>query len=86
MPPLSSQWRSLAQFEEDPSFVACAAQEFPGLAEALASPRDRRRVLKLMAAAFAMSGLGGCDAGAPSGSLVPAVRVPPNIIRYGPCA
>ena len=65
---------------DDPSFVARAAQEFPGLAEALASPHDRRRVLKLMAAAFAMGGLGGCDVGAPGGTLIPAVRVPPNII------
>ena len=27
-----------------------------------------------------MGGLGGCDAGAPDGHLIPAVRVPPNII------
>ncbi len=80
MPPLKRQWRSLEQLADDPSFVARAAQEFPGLAEALASPHHRRRVLKLMAAAFAMGGLGGCDAGAPEGHLIPAVRVPPNII------
>ncbi len=80
MPPLSRQWRSLEQAAQDPSFVARAAEEFPGLAEALAAPRDRRRVLQLMAAAFAMSGLGGCDDGAPGGTLIPAVRIPPNII------
>jgi molybdopterin-containing oxidoreductase family iron-sulfur binding subunit len=80
MPPLNPQWRSLEHLADDPSFVARAAQEFPGLAEALASPRDRRGVLKLMAASFAMGGLGGCDVGAPGGTLVPAVRVPPNII------
>jgi len=80
MPPLSRQWRSLEEAARDPSFVARAAQEFPGLAEALAAPRDRRRVLKLMAAAFAMTGLAGCDDGAPGGKLIPAVRVPPNII------
>jgi MoCo/4Fe-4S cofactor protein with predicted Tat translocation signal len=80
MPPLSRQWRSLEQAAEDPSFVARAAQEFPGLAAALAAPQDRRRVLKLMAAALAMGGLGGCDDGAPGGSLIPAVRMPPNII------
>ncbi len=80
MPQVSQQWRSLEQLADDPSFVARAAQEFPGLVEALASPLDRRRVLKLMAAAFAMGGLGGCDAGAPEGTLIPAVRIPPNII------
>src|SRR6185437_8425938 len=80
MPPVGRQWRSLELLADDPSFVARATQEFPGLAEALASPHDRRRVLKLMAAAFAMGGLGGCDAGAPGGTLIPAVRIPPNII------
>jgi MoCo/4Fe-4S cofactor protein with predicted Tat translocation signal len=57
MSPLSLQWRSLEQLAEDSDFVARALQEFPTLAEALASPHDRRRALKLMAAAFAMAGL-----------------------------
>ncbi|PZR83852.1 MAG: hypothetical protein DLM68_13710, partial [Hyphomicrobiales bacterium] len=56
---MSRQWRSLEELANDPSFIARAAQEFPGLAEALASPHDRRRVIKLMTAAFAMAGLGG---------------------------
>ena len=63
-----------------PALMARAAHEFPGLAQALSAPQDRRRILKLMAAAFAMSGLGGCDDGAPGGHLIPAVREPPNII------
>ena len=50
------------------------------LAEALASPPDRRRVIKLMAAAFAAAGLSDCDLGPPGGYLIPAVRTPPNII------
>jgi molybdopterin-containing oxidoreductase family iron-sulfur binding subunit len=77
---MTGLWRNLEQLADDPSFVARAAQEFPGLAEALASPYDRRRMLKLMAAALAMGGLSGCGLGAPGGVLVPAVRVPPNII------
>ncbi|MGO4834641.1 TAT-variant-translocated molybdopterin oxidoreductase, partial [Rhizobiaceae sp. 2RAB30] len=80
MSPVTGQWRNLEQLADDPSFLARATQEFPGLAEGLASPHDRRRVLKLMAAAFAMGGLGGCDVGAPGGVLIPAVRVPPSII------
>ena len=70
----------LRQRAEDPAFVARAAQEFPGLAEALARPAERRHVLKLMAAAFALGGLTGCDTGEPTGDLIPAVRYPPNIV------
>ncbi|MGH7000236.1 MAG: TAT-variant-translocated molybdopterin oxidoreductase, partial [Stellaceae bacterium] len=80
MSPVSRQWRSLEELANDPSFIARAAEELPSLAEALASPHDRRRVLKLMSAALAMAGLGGCGGGAPEGHLIPAVKVPPNII------
>ncbi len=84
MPPVSGSrsalWRSLEQRAADPAFLSRAAQEFPGLAQTLAEKHDRRQVLRLMAAAFAMAGLGGCDPGQPGGSLVPAVRIPPNII------
>ena len=69
MSPINRQWRSLEELADDPSFVARAAQEFPLLADAMAVPSDRRRVLKLMAAALAMSGLGGCDLGEPGGHL-----------------
>lgn len=73
-------WRSLEQAADDPAFLARAAQEFPGLAGALTEPRDRRQVLRLMAAALAMGGLGGCAPGPPLGHLIPAVKIPPNII------
>lgn len=79
MSPMNRQWRSLAELADDPSFIERAKQEFPSLAEALDSPHDRRRVLKLMSAALAMAGLGGCDA-APEGNLIPAVKVPESII------
>ena len=45
MSSVNRQWRSLDQLAEDPSFVARVVQEFPSLAEALAAPSDRRRVL-----------------------------------------
>jgi molybdopterin-containing oxidoreductase family iron-sulfur binding subunit len=80
MPSLMPQWRSLEELAADPAFIECVAAEFPGLADALAQPSDRRRVLKLMGAAMAMSGLAGCNVGAPGGTLIPAVRVPPGII------
>ena len=78
MPPLSGrprgdarQWRSLL---EDP---ARAAQEFPGLAAALARPQGRRSVLSLMAASMALA---GCDPGTPDGHLIPAVIAPPEVV------
>jgi MoCo/4Fe-4S cofactor protein with predicted Tat translocation signal len=75
----SKWWRSLEQAAADPEFLARAAQEFPGLADALAEPLGRRQVLKLMAASFVLSGLGACDSKF-GGNLVPAVRIPPNIV------
>ncbi len=80
MPPLAPQWRSLDELEDSEAFAARAAQEFPMLMEALRSPRHRRHVLKIMSAALAAAGVGGCDWGAPAGQLVPAVKAPPGII------
>ena len=80
MSSVNPQWRSLDELANDQAFVARASEEFPMLAEALASPPDRRRAIKLMAAAFAAAGLSDCDGGAPGGHLIPAVRTPPNII------
>jgi MoCo/4Fe-4S cofactor protein with predicted Tat translocation signal len=80
MSSLKRQWRSVEELANDPSFLARAVQEFPALAGSLGAPSDRRRVLKLMAAAFTMRGLAGCDLGAPSGHLMPAVKAPPNIV------
>ena len=56
MSSVSPQWRSLDELANDQAFVARALEEFPMLAEALASPHDRRRAIKLMAAAFAAAG------------------------------
>jgi MoCo/4Fe-4S cofactor protein with predicted Tat translocation signal len=72
-------WRSLEEAADDPVFRAHVAQEFPGLGHALGEPLDRRRVLKLMAASLMMGGVSACDSkfGA---NLIPAVKIPPNII------
>jgi molybdopterin-containing oxidoreductase family iron-sulfur binding subunit len=72
-------WRNLEQAAEDPVFLARAAEEFPGLARALGEPMERRAILKLMAASFVLAGLGGCDSKLGE-NLIPAVKVPPNII------
>jgi MoCo/4Fe-4S cofactor protein with predicted Tat translocation signal len=75
----SKWWRSLEQAAADPEFLARAAQEFPGLGDALAEPLGRRQVLKLMAASFVLGGLGACDSKFGE-NLVPAVKIPPNIV------
>jgi molybdopterin-containing oxidoreductase family iron-sulfur binding subunit len=80
MPSLNRPWRSLAELERDPAFLARAAEEFPGLAAALAAPADRRRVLKLMAASIALAGLAGCDPAGAEKQIVPAVNQPPQIV------
>ncbi|MBV9777105.1 MAG: TAT-variant-translocated molybdopterin oxidoreductase [Acetobacteraceae bacterium] len=84
MNPIARQWRSLAELENDPAFLERAAQEFPSLREALMAPRQRRQVLRFVAAALAAGGLAGCYAGEPSGHLIPAVRSPPEIVPGTP--
>jgi molybdopterin-containing oxidoreductase family iron-sulfur binding subunit len=83
MPSLSGQWRGLDRLSRDPAFVARASAEFPQLAAALAAPRDRRGVLKLMAAGLALAGLDGCDDGAPGGVLIPPVLSALDAISAG---
>ena len=81
MSPVSRQWRSLERIGgRSVVHRARGRRNFRAWPRRWSSPHDRRRVLKLMAAAFAMAGLGGCDVGAPGGHLIPAVRMPPNII------
>ena len=61
------------------------AREFPALADNLARPETRRRVLRLMAASAALSGLSGCgDPSTPDGHYTPAVNQAPNIIPGKP--
>ncbi|HEX3915152.1 MAG TPA: TAT-variant-translocated molybdopterin oxidoreductase [Steroidobacteraceae bacterium] len=72
-------WRSLEEAGGNADFIARVSQEFPNLAASLAAPIDRRRALKLMAASLLMNGLPGCDSKL-SENLIPAVRVPSNIV------
>ncbi len=80
MPPLARQWRSIAELEQDPAFVARVTAEFPHLSGAMAEPIGRRRVLKLMAASLALGGLTGCDPAGADKQIVPAVIQPPQIV------
>ncbi len=85
MPPVGGRnlWRSAEELEADPVFLARAAAEFPALAPELNGP-SRRRMLQLMGAALALTGIAGCDSGEPGGQLIPAVRNPENIIPSVP--
>ena len=67
-----------------PDDLADIAREHPALADALAHPLDRRRTLKLLAAALATGGLEGCDPGHTSRRLVSAVVAPTGIVPGEP--
>jgi molybdopterin-containing oxidoreductase family iron-sulfur binding subunit len=54
-------WRSLAELENDPEFLAAVEREFPSPLEHAPSSRERRRFLQVMGASFALAGLtSGC--------------------------
>jgi molybdopterin-containing oxidoreductase family iron-sulfur binding subunit len=77
MPPVTrqpNQWRGRLEDAE------VMAQEFPALAQVLARPESRRRVLRLMAASMALGGLTGCDPSAPDEKYVVAVNQAAGIV------
>ncbi len=76
---MSPIWRSLAELERDPEFLARIGREFPGLDRLLAEGPSRRTALKLMGASLMLS-LAACDPSAPKGRIVPAVKAPPGIV------
>src|SRR5262245_27551374 len=76
-------WRSLEALAEDPEVVAFLQAEFPTQAAALAPGVDRRHVLKLMAASFALAGLSTCTR-QPEERLVPFVRQPEHRVPGKP--
>lgn len=82
MSQIAKQWRSLEELASDAATIERMSEEFPGLAEALASPQDRRRVMRMMIASIAAAGAAGCDE--EETRLIPAVRVPENIVAGVP--
>ncbi|TGE01262.1 TAT-variant-translocated molybdopterin oxidoreductase [Methylobacterium nonmethylotrophicum] len=72
-------WRSLDAVADSPEFRAFLDAEYPAAARLAAAP-DRRGVLKLMAASFAMSGLAACGQTDGRKQEVPYVRQPERII------
>ena len=63
-------WRGLEELEQADDFQSYLEAEFPSLANA---DLNRRGVLKVMAASFALAGLAGCK---PDETAIPYVLAP----------
>ncbi len=78
-------WRSLDELARTPEFREYLYREFPRNADAWLAG-SRRDFLRLMAASFALAGLGGCGSDSPPEKIVPAVRqaghLPPGSEEY----
>ena len=74
----AAPWRSLDELARRPEFLQFLHAEFPAQAAVLDMPGiDRREMLKLMAASFALAGLSACTR-QPEEKLVPFVHQPEN--------
>lgn len=78
MSQVERQWRSVDEYA---GRVTPREVEFPPSWDAPAP--DRRETLKLMAAAWALSGLGACS-DPPEEHLIPAVKAQPDIVSNSP--
>ncbi len=53
-------WKSLDQIAESPEFLDYVKAEFPGSADQVIDPVNRRRFLQLMGASLAFAGFSAC--------------------------
>jgi molybdopterin-containing oxidoreductase family iron-sulfur binding subunit len=74
-------WRSLDELAGTAEFRRFLEAEFPSLQEGLSGGVDRRTLLKLMGASFAMAGLTACSK---PEEIVPYVRQPENVVPGRP--
>ncbi len=72
-------WRSLDELAQTPDFQAQVDREFPEGASDL-NEVDRRHFLKIMAASFAVGGLGFSGCRRPESHILPYAESPENII------
>ena len=63
-------WKSVDQLKGDPAFERFIEDEFPSRSEEWLKPVNRREVLRLMAASFALAGLNACTR-QPKETIVP---------------
>ena len=76
-------WRSLEELAETEEFRKFVDDEFPGRSEEWLKPANRRTVLKLMGASFALAGASACTK-MPRELIVPYVRQPEEFIPGKP--
>jgi len=75
-------WQSLEELAGDPRVREMVEREFPSQAGEWNDPVSRRRFLTLMGASLALAGLAGCRA--PTGTIMPYVRQPENLVLGKP--
>ena len=75
-------WQSLEELAGDPRVREMVEREFPSQAAEWNDPMSRRRFLTLMGASLALAGLAGCRA--PTGTIMPYVRQPENLVLGKP--
>src|SRR5256885_9133737 len=76
-------WRTLEEVADSEAFAELVAREMPAATGLWLDPMQRRSFLKLMAAAFALGGIGGCTQG-PSEPIVPYVHAPEGMVPGRP--
>jgi len=76
-------WRTLEEVADSEAFAELVAREMPAATALWLDPMQRRSFLKLMAAAFALGGIGGCMQG-PSEPIVPYVHAPEGMVPGRP--
>ena len=68
-------WKSVDHLEGNPAFERFVEDEFPSRSEEWLKPVNRREVMRLMAASFALAGFNACTR-QPKETIVPYVRQP----------
>jgi MoCo/4Fe-4S cofactor protein with predicted Tat translocation signal len=68
-------WKSVDHLEGNPAFERFIEDEFPSRSEEWLKPVNRREVMRLMAASFALAGFNACTR-QPKETIVPYVRQP----------
>jgi MoCo/4Fe-4S cofactor protein with predicted Tat translocation signal len=76
-------WRSLEELADTKEFREFVEDEFPGRSAEWTSPLNRREVLRLMGASFALAGLTACTRMPPQ-KIVPYVQQPEEVIPGKP--
>jgi molybdopterin-containing oxidoreductase family iron-sulfur binding subunit len=78
-------WRTLEELADTEAFQELMRREFPEQAASWPDPLSRRRFLTLMGASLALAGLSGCSVRpAPTGTIVPYVRAPEEVVPGKP--